>query len=306
MKLSVIIPVYSVEATLDRCVGSVIGQPVDDMEVILVDDGSPDRCPQMCDDWARRDSRIRVIHKANGGLSDARNAGIEAARGVYITFVDSDDYIGTDTYAPLLHLLANDTDIDILEYPVVRLHGTAEQQRLDFGDNTYTDMAVYWLQDQAYRHAYACNKIYKRQLFDRIRFPKGQVFEDIATLPTLLGEVRRLRTTDQGCYCYCLNSQGITQTAQGQQLGQLLHHHLKTIAGHLFPIDDCYYMHVLNIQLDVCRMLDKAPELPPRHVCWSDSRLTTNEKIKAILLNTIGIKALCKIYRTLYRSRNSH
>ena len=81
MKLSVIIPVYRVEATLDRCVESVLSQKVDDMEVILVDDGSPDRCPQMCDEWARRDPRIRVVHKENGGLSDARNAGLDMATG---------------------------------------------------------------------------------------------------------------------------------------------------------------------------------------------------------------------------------
>ena len=102
MKLSVVIPVYRVESTLDRCVESVLRQHVDDMEVILVDDGSPDRCPQLCDEWARRDSRIRVVHKPNGGLSDARNAGIDIATGDYIAFVDSDDWIADDTYAPLL------------------------------------------------------------------------------------------------------------------------------------------------------------------------------------------------------------
>jgi glycosyltransferase involved in cell wall biosynthesis len=106
--LSVIIPVYKVENTLDRCVKSVISQDVEDMEVILVDDGSPDSCPEMCDEWVRRDERIRVIHKENGGLSDARNAGIEESKGDVITFVDSDDEVyaygmGTDdsSFAPL-------------------------------------------------------------------------------------------------------------------------------------------------------------------------------------------------------------
>ena len=82
MKLSIVIPVYRVEGTLDRCVESVLIQDVDDMEVILVDDGSPDSCPQMCDQWAVRDNRIQVIHKENGGLSDARNAGIDIAQGI--------------------------------------------------------------------------------------------------------------------------------------------------------------------------------------------------------------------------------
>ncbi|MBR5775073.1 MAG: glycosyltransferase [Bacteroidaceae bacterium] len=91
--LSVIVPVYRVEDTLERCVESLLEQDCPSMEIILVDDGSPDRCPQLCDAWAVRDSRIRVLHKPNGGLSDAGNAGIGIAAGDYLTFVDSDDYL---------------------------------------------------------------------------------------------------------------------------------------------------------------------------------------------------------------------
>ena len=91
--ISVIIPIYNVEAYLDECIASVIAQTYSNLEIILVDDGSPDNCPQMCDEWAAKDSRIRVIHKENGGLSDARNAGIDIATGEYIAFVDSDDWI---------------------------------------------------------------------------------------------------------------------------------------------------------------------------------------------------------------------
>ena len=95
--LSIIIPVYCVENTLDRCVKSIVGQSYHDIEVILVDDGSPDHCPEMCDSWAQKDERIRVIHQNNGGLSDARNVGIDASRGEWLTFVDSDDYIEEGT-----------------------------------------------------------------------------------------------------------------------------------------------------------------------------------------------------------------
>lgn len=98
MKLTVIIPVYRVEATLDRCVESVVRQHVPEMEIILVDDGSPDKCPQICDEWAQKDTRIHVIHKSNGGLSDARNAALDIAKGEIITFVDSDDYLADNTY----------------------------------------------------------------------------------------------------------------------------------------------------------------------------------------------------------------
>ena len=94
--ISVIIPVYKVEEYLDECVLSVIRQTYANLEIILVDDGSPDNCPRMCDEWATKDSRIKVIHKENGGLSDARNAGLDAAEGQYIAFIDSDDYIKPD------------------------------------------------------------------------------------------------------------------------------------------------------------------------------------------------------------------
>ena len=125
MKLSIIIPVYRVEATLNRCVESVTNQSFDDFEVILVDDGSPDRCPLMCDEWAQKDPRITVIHQTNAGLSAARNAGIDRAQGDYLTFVDSDDFIGTETLSEVVEQL---DDNDILEYPVCRFFGKNRQE----------------------------------------------------------------------------------------------------------------------------------------------------------------------------------
>lgn len=100
--VSVIVPVYKVEPYLDRCVASILAQTYPNLEVILVDDGSPDNCPALCDAWAQRDARIRVIHKKNGGQSDARNAGLDAASGAYISFVDSDDYIAENFIETLL------------------------------------------------------------------------------------------------------------------------------------------------------------------------------------------------------------
>ena len=96
--ISVIVPVYKVEKYLDRCVESIVGQTYENLEIILVDDGSPDSCGDMCDAWAQRDSRVKVVHKKNGGLSDARNAGVEASTGAWIGFSDSDDYIAPDMY----------------------------------------------------------------------------------------------------------------------------------------------------------------------------------------------------------------
>ena len=305
MKLSVIIPVYRVEQTLDRCLKSIVGQSYADMEVILVDDGSPDRCPQLCDEWAQRDSRITVIHKENGGLSDARNAGLEKAQGEYVTFVDSDDFIGMETYRLLMEQLAGHSDIDLLEYPVYWHYGTKEQRVLEFGEKTYADSTTYWLKGYAYEHTYACNKIYRRTLFEGVRFPKGQVFEDVATLAQLLQKQPCVATTSKGLYHYCWNKQGITATAAGSELQQLLNHHLGIIRNeHL--LDDRYYLHLLNIQMDVCELTGQEARLPFRHVNPLMQGLSLSNRVKALLLNIISIKRLCKLNIFIHQLRNSH
>ena len=109
--ISVIVPIYNVEKYLDKCVESIVTQTYKNLEIILVDDGSPDRCPEICDKWAEKDERIKVIHKKNGGLSDARNEGYAVSSGEYISFIDSDDYIDREFYAILSNALDNGTDI---------------------------------------------------------------------------------------------------------------------------------------------------------------------------------------------------
>jgi glycosyltransferase involved in cell wall biosynthesis len=108
MKISVIVPVYKVEQYLDRCLNSIVNQTYRELEIILVDDGSPDSCPQMCEDWARKDRRIKVIHKQNEGLGLARNSGLAEATGEYVSFVDSDDYIDTNAYAEIVAKIRED------------------------------------------------------------------------------------------------------------------------------------------------------------------------------------------------------
>ena len=286
MKLSVIIPVYRVETTLDRCVSSVIGQNISDMEVILVDDGSPDRCPELCDEWVQKDDRIRVIHKVNGGLSDARNAALDIAKGDYVTFVDSDDWLADNTYALLLE---NIGDSDIMEYSI--------SERLMLTDRTYTDINDYWLTEKAYTHTYACNKIYRRNLFDNIRFPKGRIFEDAYTFPKLLQQTSVIRTSHLGAYHYSWNPSSITATADGTGLAQLLDAHLTN--G--MPVDDCYYLHLVNIQMDVWERTGAPILLPERQV--DTSLFKGHNKLKAVLLNKLGIRLLCRINKLIHYVR---
>ena len=292
MKLSIIIPVYRVEATLDRCIESVLNQNLDDFEVILVDDGSPDDCPKMCDGWAEKDARIRVIHQANKGLSGARNAGIDIAQGEYITFVDSDDYIAENTYVPLMQMLESDSTIDMIEYPT---------RDFDFNPPTvYTSMDDYWYLGQAYLHTYAWNKIYRSPLFNNIRFPQGVVFEDANTLPLILNEVHKVVTTHQGFYHYTANPEGITHKADGKALDMLLKPHAEIIRNS--TRNDAafqqYYMHVLNIQMDVFELTGNALILPQRSISIGNVRGIL--KLKALLLNLLGIKTLCKLNKVIH------
>lgn len=295
MKLSIIIPVYRTEATLDRCMESVIRQTFSDFEVILVDDGSPDGCPKRCDEWALRDGRIRVLHKQNGGLSDARNAGIAMAKGDFMTFVDSDDCLDDTVYAQAMALAE---DNDIAEFAVMKHLANGKTEQKVFTDGVFEDMRDYWLRGKVYRHCYAWNKIFRRRLFDGVRFPKGRVFEDVATLPLLLAKAARVAVTSQGgCYHYCWNADGITAKASGNELRMLLESHLKVMDSWT---DDEYYMHVLNIQMDVCETTGDRPALPLRRVSPMAAGLEPAQRAKAAVLNTIGIEGICRLNKTLH------
>lgn len=301
MKLSIIVPVYRSEATLDRCLQSLIRQDITDYEVILVDDGSPDSCPQLCDEWAAKDSHFRVVHKSNGGLSDARNAAIRVAQGEWLTFVDADDEVAPASYAALLLLMGPDTDI--IEYPIVRRHASGRDERLQLPCRTFSDARDYWLCTKGYTHTYACNKVYRKALFQHVTFPVGRVFEDAFTQPLLLQQSRAVTTTSEGCYIYHLNPQGITQQAQGPQLAMLLDAHLTTLRT--WP-DAEYYLHVVNIQMDVYELTGQQPVLPFLRVNPFTRGLSLKLRVKALLLNILGLRALCKLNKTLHRWNSNH
>lgn len=296
MKLSIIVPVYLTAVTLDRCIRSIIGQTFTDFEVILVDDGSTDRSPEICDEWAKRDNRITVIHQANAGLCEARNAGIDRAQGELITFVDSDDFLERDTYQLVVPLT---DDCDIVEYQAYCHFGSRRESKLPLSDQLFTDMKEYWLTAHAYEHTYVWNKIFHRELFDDIRFPKGIVFEDVAIIPRLLTKVKRLRTTPNGLYYYCLNEEGITETAGGRELEMLLMNHLPVINKWC---DAFYYMHLLNIQMDIYELTGKTPMLPLRRVNPFAHGLSFSLRLKALLLNILGIKGICKLNRLIHKA----
>lgn len=201
--ISVIVPVYKVEKYLEKCIESVLKQTYTNLQIILVDDGSPDNCGKICDEYAKKDSRIEVIHKANGGLSDARNVGISKAKGRYIGFVDSDDYIKEDMYEILLNLIKKyDADVSICNlYDVIdgnecirnKENGIREYSRLDILKKVLLDKNI---------QSYAWNKLYKKELFDEIKYPIRKKYEDIGTTFYLFEKCNKIVVTSEPEYYY--------------------------------------------------------------------------------------------------------
>ena len=203
MKLSIIIPVYRVETYLDFCLKSIVQQNVDDCEVILVNDGSPDRSGDICDEWCRKNRNFQVIHCAqNKGLSAARNKGIEKAHGEYITFIDSDDYLSPNTLKSNLELLEKAPDVDVLEYPVCVEHGAESSYHYVPGKGEVVSFPE-WMTRKGYMHSYAWNKLYRRTLWEKKRFPEGKLFEDVYTIPFILQQAGHILRSNRGLYYYC-------------------------------------------------------------------------------------------------------
>ena len=200
--ISVIVPVYKVENYLDACAASILGQTYENLELILIEDGSPDNSGAVCDAWAEKDARVKVIHKENGGGGLARNVGLDAAKGELIAFVDSDDYIAPDMFAYLYGLLQQGADIaecgyvDVVEdgYPFSGEEGqtafvTAEEAlRGNLYDTHFRQLI--W------------NKLYRREMIGDIRFPVGTKIDDEFFTYRVLGNAKKLVRSDRVCYAY--------------------------------------------------------------------------------------------------------
>lgn len=182
--ITVIVPIYKVEMYLRKCIDSIINQSYKNLEIILVDDGSPDKCGLICDEYATNDSRVHVIHKKNGGLSDARNVALDMASGDYYTFIDSDDYVAED-YLLYLYNLAkkNCADIAICEYLYITESGKIINHVQNDGKLIVMDRerALYELLNSKLFSNSAWGKLYKKECFSEVRYPYGKLYEDIPT-----------------------------------------------------------------------------------------------------------------------------
>lgn len=318
--ISVIVPVYKVEDYLDECLQSLIAQTYTNLEIILIDDGSPDNCPQMCDDWVQRDSRIRVIHKINGGLSSARNVGLDAATGDYIGFVDSDDFFDVKMYEKLYEGITRSANVGIsaikfyrYENDVVSIFNKAWDTKEDvyikaedFGGLTIR---------QKICHA-STNKLYRNDLLANVRFREGCLNEDTLFAFDISKEVERLNVgmwdlnyyayyyrMRQGSIChsnipldiaYLDNLQTIVEESDGVEF-----HHI------------AYRMLLRSFYFFCCKLLVyKTPEEKELYkmyfgLYWQKIRDVSYEDIKDLELDTPYIKYgfwLVKYCPSIYRA----
>lgn len=205
-KVSVIVPVFNVQKYLVRCINSLINQSLTNIEILLIDDGSTDNSGTICDEFAKKDNRIIVIHKENGGLSDARNVGLDNANGQYVGFVDSDDFIHKEMYSSLYNALIC-SDADIAESGYCEFY-SIKSLKADVESNpTYSEIysrekaVISTIMDHKCR-TYVWNKLYKKELWDDIRFPYGKLFEDAFTTYKIINKISKLVRLDSKLYFY--------------------------------------------------------------------------------------------------------
>ncbi|MBO5477005.1 MAG: glycosyltransferase family 2 protein [Clostridia bacterium] len=207
--ISVIVPIYKVEKYLRRCIDSILNQTYSNLEVILVDDGSPDNCPAIVDEYAKSDKRIKVIHKENGGISSSRNAGLKIATGEYVAFVDSDDSIDKMKYEVLYKLIKKyDADISIDELVRVKedelgdlIIPNLDVDNIEEKEITKSEALKMILMNNDVGN-YSFTKLFKRKLFEKVCFPEGKVYEDVATLYKVVDKAEKIAYTNQKLYYY--------------------------------------------------------------------------------------------------------
>lgn len=297
-KISIIVPVYNVEKELDRCVASILRQTYQNMEILLVDDGSPDNCPAMCDAYVQADARVVVIHKENGGLSSARNAGLRAATGEYVLYVDSDDYIELDACERLVREIVKGADIVSGKFREIR--GTQQIYRghsnLDEGEiYSAQEFVIRSIQarewhDPAWLYLYRRDFLLEHQLF----YTEGLLHEDMEMLPRLFLADPKVIYTDYAFYNYMIRENSITSASASAKRAEssiTIYREWKQLFD---QVEDAEYQRYLYGWL--CRKyVASARRLGIRgwaiggvdyHFAWKFS-LSNKERLKATLFNSL-------------------
>ncbi|MBQ2676711.1 MAG: glycosyltransferase [Clostridia bacterium] len=284
-EISIIVPVYKVEDLLDKCVNSILNQTFRDFELILVDDGSPDNCGKMCDEYAKKDSRIRVIHRENGGLSAARNSGLDVAVGKYIGFVDSDDYIHERMYEQLYNNITKH-DADVACCGITEQFLSGEHLMYEQCDAMVCDAgkALGTIMQGKYMSYILCCKLFKASCLEGIRFIEGKLYEDIFFTVDYIQNVSKMVIDNEPLYYYYRRGGSITTSAVTQRDYDLLDAYGKNIelVNEKFPelksVADFRYFWSRFVLLDRILLSDK----PYSHFMYK-------ELVKVLRKNTFKI-----------------
>lgn len=283
--ISIVIPVYKVEPYLDRCVRSVVDQTYQNLEIILVDDGSPDRCPELCDAWAEKDARVHVYHKPNGGLSDARNHGAARATGEYIAFVDSDDYVAQN-YIEYLYTLMTQTgaEISCCSFRDVKGDDAGFRNQPDASVEEMTGQEACWAMYRRVQLIVAWGKLYRRQAVLQHPYPVGRLHEDEAVTYQLLYESTAVAVGNQQLYAYYENGSGIMHNRGRKNEEDILLSFRERMTFFEQKNEDALYAYATHDYL--CRLMDFW-DGPQRGEAWKlirrylfDKRVYPKSKIK--------------------------
>ena len=238
MKLSIIVPIYKVEQYLRKCVDSLLDQDLSrkEYEIILVDDGSPDNCPAICEEYARAHDNVRVVHRENGGLSAARNSGIEVAQGQYVQFVDSDDFLEPNVLKTLVEKMDAD-QLDVLRFNYQNVNEQYEifepnkisKPFVDYCDEICDGLT--FLTDRLGYGCYAWQFMLRRELLEDCLFKEGIYFEDVEWTPRLLMKAQSVTSTDRMVYDYLMRQGSITQSVDEEKKRKVLDDRLSLIGS---------------------------------------------------------------------------
>lgn len=215
MKISIIVPVYNVENYLKRCIDSILNQTIKNTEIILINDGSQDRSGDICDEYKKKDNRVIVIHKENGGLSSARNAGLEIATGELVGFIDSDDWIEPDYYETLYNgIIKYNADISVMHFKIVtnyeKIQFATKVKEQWVGFHRHQAMESFFTDNFIGNSAW--NKLYRSNLFKDIKYPEGMLMEDKATTYKLINKSNLVVVNSSRKYHYYLRNDSIMQS----------------------------------------------------------------------------------------------
>lgn len=319
-KVSIIVPVYKVEAYLPVCLESISSQTFQDFELILVDDGSPDNCGAMCEEYAAQHPNTRVIHQANAGLSEARNNGVKIARGEYVTFIDSDDFVSPD-YLEYLLALAEKYDAEVSCGTCLSFFDGETPHRPEAEDHTGILPAGQALSDICYGkfHIFACAKLYRRELAEKYPYPAGQLYEDTATTYKIVGAAGHMAYGLRIIYYWRQRSGSITHaaiderhffgiTAAREQLAYMEQHYPDAVPGArarcAMKIIDLAYRLIMGKTRDRALFERIRAEIKPlAPLIRADRKAGISLKVRSTVLSWgyLPYRTLSVLYHTLCR-----